>query len=164
MSVANVTTIQPHVLSGTVVVIEADISRGLHSFSIVGLAGKAIDESKDRISSAIKHSGFTSPKSKNHKITISLSPADVKKDGPLFDLPIALAYLIAAEEIVVDVTQYIFIGELGLDGSLRKVRGVLNCILTAKEAGYQFVVVPKENVAEAALVEGISVYGASSLS
>ncbi len=91
MSVSNVTTVQPHVLGGTIVTIEADISRGLHSFSIVGLAGKAIDESKDRIGSAIKHSGYASPKTKNQKITISLSPADIKKDGPLFDLPIALA-------------------------------------------------------------------------
>lgn len=163
MSVAKVATIQPHVLNGTVVTIEADISRGLHSFSIVGLAGKAIDESKDRISSAIKHTGFASPKTKNHKITISLSPADVKKDGPLFDLPIALAYLIAAEEIVADATACIFIGELGLDGTLRKVRGVLNCVLAAKAAGYANIVVPAENVSEAALVEDIVVYGASSL-
>ncbi|MEK7462371.1 MAG: YifB family Mg chelatase-like AAA ATPase [Patescibacteria group bacterium] len=163
MSVAKVTTVQPHVLSGTVVTIEADISRGLHSFSIVGLAGKAIDESKDRISSAIKHSGFVSPKTKNHKITISLSPADVKKDGPLFDLPIALAYLIASEEIAADVSEYICIGELGLDGTLRGVRGVLNCVLAAKEAGYKKVIVPNDNVREAALVEGISVFGADSL-
>jgi magnesium chelatase family protein len=163
MSVAKITTVQPQVLTGTVVTIEADISRGLHSFSIVGLAGKAIDESKDRISSAIKHSGYSSPKTKNQKITISLSPADVKKDGPLFDLPIALAYLIAAEEIVVDAPSYIFIGELGLDGTLRKVRGVLNCVLAAKAAGYKNVVVPMENAEEAALVEDINVYGASSL-
>lgn len=164
MSVSKVTTVQPHVLSGTVVVIEADISRGLHSFAIVGLAGKAIDESKDRISSAIKHSGFASPKTKNHKITISLSPADVKKDGPLFDLPIALAYLMAAEEITADVSSYICIGELGLDGTLRPVRGVLNCVLAAKQAGYEKIIVPQDNAQEAALVEDIKVYGASSLS
>ncbi len=163
MSVATVTTVQPHVLDGTIVTIEADISRGLHSFSIVGLAGKAIDESKDRIGSAIKHSGFTSPKSKNHKVTISLSPADVKKDGPLFDLPIAIAYLLSAEEIVADATPYIFIGELGLDGRLRKVRGALNCVLAAKQAGYLNIIVPVENAEEAALVEGMSIYGAASL-
>jgi magnesium chelatase family protein len=85
MPIARVITVQPHVLAGTVITIEADISRGLHAFSIVGLAGKAIDESKDRVSSAIKHSGFASPKTKNQKIIISLSPAGVKKDGPLFD-------------------------------------------------------------------------------
>lgn len=163
MSVAKVSTVQPHVLGGTVVTIEADISRGLHSFSIVGLAGKAIDESKDRVGSAIKHSGYTSPKTKNYKITISLSPADLKKDGPLFDLPIALAYLMSAEEIPFVETSYIYIGELGLDGTLRKVQGVLNCVLAAKNAGYQHVIVPKENSKEAALVEGISIYGAATL-
>jgi len=163
MSIARVTTAQPHVLSGTIVTIEADIARGLHAFSIVGLAGKAIDESKDRVSSAIKHSGFDSPKTKNQKIVISLSPADVKKDGPLFDLPIALAYLIAAEEIVVDNSPRIFVGELALDGSIRKVKGVLNCVLAARDAGFSEIIVPLENATEAALVEGVTIYGATSL-
>ena len=163
MSIASVTTVQPQVLAGTIVTIEADISRGLHAFSIVGLAGKAIDESKDRVSSAIKHSGFDSPKTKNHKIVISLSPADLKKEGPLFDLPIAIAYLIAAEEIVIDSTERILIGELGLDGTLRKVRGVLNCIMAAKNAGFSEVVVPIENAKEAALVEDITIFPAGTL-
>ena len=113
MGVALVYTVQPHILDGTIVRIEADLSRGLHSFSIVGLAGKAIEESKDRISSAIKHSGFESPKNQNQKITISLSPADLKKEGPLFDLPIAIAYLVAAGEITSD-DDTIYVGELGL--------------------------------------------------
>ncbi len=163
MSIAHVTTVQPQVLDGTIVTIEADISRGLHAFSIVGLAGKAIDESKDRVSSAVKHSGFDSPKTKNHKIVISLSPADLKKEGPLFDLPIAIAYLIASAEIVTDGKERILIGELGLDGTLRKVRGTLNCVLAAKRAGFQEVVVPSENAEEAALVEGITIYPASNL-
>jgi magnesium chelatase family protein len=163
MSVACVTTIQPHVLTGTVVTIEADISRGLHAFSIVGLAGKAIDESKDRVSSAIKHSGFASPKTKNQKIIISLSPADVKKDGPLFDLPIAIAYLMAAGDIETDGKERVVIGELGLDGSVRTVRGVLNCVLAAKHAGYTEIIVPSANATEAALVEGITIYGARTL-
>lgn len=163
MSIASVTTVQPQVLTGTIVTIEADISRGLHAFSIVGLAGKAIDESKDRVSSAIKHSGFDSPKTKNHKIVISLSPADLKKEGPLFDLPIAIAYLVAAEEIVIDGKERILIGELGLDGTLRKVRGVLNCIMAAKNAGFSEVVVPIENAEEAALVEDIVIFPAGTL-
>jgi magnesium chelatase family protein len=163
MPIACVFTVQPHVLSGTIVTIEADISRGLHAFSIVGLAGKAIDESKDRISSAIKYSDFASPKTKNQKTVISLSPADIKKDGPLFDLPIAIAYLVAAEEIILDDTKRVFIGELGLDGSLRKVRGVLNCILAAKQAGYSEVIVPSGNAQEAALVDGITILPAQSL-
>ena len=163
MSIARVTTVQPQVLTGTIVTIEADISRGLHAFSIVGLAGKAIDESKDRVSSAIKHSGFDSPKTKNHKIVISLSPADLKKEGPLFDLPIAIAYLLTTEEIMSDNKERILVGELGLDGSVRKVRGVLNCVLAAKKAGYQEVVVPTENAAEAALVDDITIYPAATL-
>lgn len=162
MSVALLLTVQPHVLSGTIVRIEADLSRGLHSFSIVGLAGKAIEESKDRVSSAIKHSGFESPKSKNQKITISLSPADLKKDGPLFDLPIALAYLCAAGEIE-NPADIIFVGELGLDGTLQPVRGVLNMVMAAKDNGYKEIIVPKQNVTEAALIEGIAIYGAENL-
>jgi magnesium chelatase family protein len=162
MSIARVFTVQPHILSGTIICIEVDLSRGLHAFSIVGLAGKAIDESKDRVSSAIKHTGYDSPKSKNHKITISLSPADVKKEGPLFDLPIAIAYLIAAEEISA-ATDTIYIGELGLDGSLKPVRGVLNVVEAARQHGYSKVVVPEGNAAEAALVEGVTIYAAKDL-
>jgi magnesium chelatase family protein len=162
MSIALAYTIQPFVLSGSVVRIEADLSRGLHSFSIVGLAGKAIEESKDRISSAIKNSGFESPKSTNQKITISLSPADLKKEGPLFDLPIALAYLSAIGEIIIP-EDTIFVGELGLDGSLRSIRGVLNIITAAKENGYTKIVVPKNNAKEAALIEGVSIFAANNL-
>lgn len=163
MSVARVITAQPHVLSGTIVTIEADISRGLYSFSIVGLAGKAVEEAKDRVSSAIKHSGFASPKSQNHKITISLSPADLKKEGPLFDVPIALAYLCATGEIP-DPGRTLFIGELGLDGTVRAVRGVLSIVTAAVAAGYDEIVVPTHNAAEAALVSGITVFTADSLS
>lgn len=162
--VAKVFTVQPHVTEGTIVCIEADLSRGLHSFSIVGLAGKAIEESKDRVSSAIKHTGFDSPKSKNHKITISLSPADLKKEGPLFDLPIAIAYLVAGGEInISDTSKTIFVGELGLDGSLKPVRGVLNVVLAAKKKGFCEVIVPRENAKEAALVDGIKIIKAGNL-
>lgn len=163
MSVSCVHTAQATVQGGIPVVIEADLTRGLHSFSIVGLPGKAIEESKDRVSAAIKNSGYSSPKSKNHKIIISLSPADVKKEGPLFDLPIAIAYLLSAEEIKEDGVKRMYVGELGLDGSLRKVHGVLPVILTAKKEGFHEVIVPYENAAEASLVEGIAIYAASSL-
>lgn len=163
MSVARTYTAQGTVTGGIAVVIEADLARGLHSFSVVGLPGKAVEESKDRVSAAIKNSGFPSPKSKNHKITISLSPADIKKEGPLFDLPIALAYLIAADEIKSDAIKRMYVGELGLDGTLRKVHGVLPIIQTAKKAGFTEVIVPSENAIEAALVDGIEIYGAASL-
>lgn len=163
MAIARVLTAQPEVLSGTVVSIEADLSRGLHSFAIVGLAGKAVEESKDRVGAAIKNSGFPSPKSKNHKIVISLSPADLKKEGPLFDLPIALSYLIAAEEVKGDVHDTVFFGELALDGTLRGVRGILPAVQAVQAAGYRAVVVPQENVEEAALVENVTVFGAENL-
>mgnify|MGYP000430434044 CR=1 FL=1 len=163
MEVARVTTVQPHVLSGTVVTIETDISRGLHSFMIVGLAGKAVDEAKDRVGSAIKHSGYASPKTKNQKVIVSLSPADLKKEGPLFDLPIAVAYLLAAGEIETDKVKRVCVGELSLDGSLRPIKGVLNCVKAAKDAGFTEIIVPQMNVAEAALIEGINVYGATTL-
>jgi len=161
--VANVSTVQPHILTGTMVTIEADISRGLHAFSIVGLAGKAVDESKDRVGSAIKHSGYTSPKTKNQKIIISLSPADLKKEGPLFDLPIAVSYLVAAGEIEPDTIKRVYIGELGLDGSLRPVKGTLSCTQAAKAAGFTEIIVPTQNAKEAALVEDIIVIAASNL-
>lgn len=159
----HITTIQPQVNGGFVVEIEADITRGLHAFSIVGLAGKAIEEAKDRVSSAVKHSGFASPKSENHKIVISLTPADVKKDGPLFDLPIAVTYLLATGTISVDQTKRVYLGELGLDGSLRPIRGVLAAVLTAKRKGFTEVIVPLKNAPEAACVDGIAVIGASDL-
>lgn len=163
MSIARVYTVQPEVLRGTVVTIEADISRGLHAFSVVGLAGKAVDEAKDRVGSAIKHSGYASPKTKNQKVIISLSPADLRKEGPLFDLPIALAYLLASGEITDDGILRVFIGELGLDGTLRPVRGILNSVAAAKDAGFPEVIVPAANAEEAALVEGIVIRPASTL-
>lgn len=163
MSVTQVFTVQPQVLGGTVVSIEADLSRGLHSFSIVGLAGKAIEEAKDRVSTAIKHSGFDSPKSQNHKIVISLAPADLKKEGPLFDLPIAIAYLLTAGVMSTDSTKRILIGELALSGELRPVRGVLSIVQTAQKAGFTEVIVPTGNAAEAALITGITIYAAKDL-
>jgi len=163
MSVASTFTAQPTVHGGVPVLIEADLSRGLHSFAIVGLPGKAIEEAKDRVSAAIKNSGFPSPKSKNHKIIVSLAPADLKKDGPLFDLAIAIAYLLAAEEIKEDGKRRMYIGELGLDGCIRGVNGVLSIVQAAKNEGFDEVIVPQENAQEAALVEGITIYPAQTL-
>src|SRR3990167_827091 len=125
MSFAKVYSAQVNLLSGVIVTIEVDLSRGLHSFSVVGLPDKAVDESKDRVSGAIKNSGYKSPKAKNQKITVSLSPADLKKEGPFFDLAIAIAYLLASGEIDFNSEKKIFLGELGLDGTLRRIRGAL---------------------------------------
>jgi len=163
MSVARVHAAQPGVLTGDIVVVEADLSRGLFSFTIVGLAGKAVDEAKDRVSAAIKNSGFTSPKSGNHKVVVSLAPADLKKEGPLFDLPIAIAYLTAAGEIEHRRDRTLFVGELALDGTLRGVRGILPVVREASARGFTEVVVPRENAEEAALIPGITVTPADTL-
>ncbi len=163
MSIARVHTAQPGVLKGDLVTIEADLSRGLYSFSIVGLAGKAVEEAKDRVTAAIKNSGFPSPASQNQKIIISLAPADLRKDGPLLDLPIAVAYLLAANAITGNLDDTILLGELSLDGTLREVRGVLPAVQTAKDAGYKKAIVPFDNREEAALIDGIKILPAKNL-
>jgi magnesium chelatase family protein len=163
MAVARVNAAQPSVLGADIVTVETDLSRGLFAFTIVGLPGKAVEEAKDRLSSAIKNSGFSSPKSTNHKIVISLAPADLKKEGPLFDLPMAIAYLIATEEVRGDISTTLFLGELALDGSLRPVRGVLPVVREAARKGFTAVIVPLENVTESALIPNIDTFGASSL-
>lgn len=163
MSIARVFGAQPNITSADIVTLETDLSRGLFAFSIVGLPGKAVEEAKDRVNSAIKNSGFDAPKSHNHKIVISLAPADLKKEGPLFDLPMAISYLLASEYIHADVSCTVFLGELGLDGTLRPVRGVLPMVRNARERGFTEVVVPFENSAEAALIPDIRVIPARTL-
>lgn len=161
--IARVFSAQPSVLGADIVVIETDLSRGLYSFAVVGLPDKAVEEARDRISAAIKNSGFDSPKSKNHKIVISLSPADLKKEGPLFDLPMAIGYLVAAGELKCDLSRTLAIGELALDGTVRRVRGTLSITQAAKAAGFTEILVPRENAREAALIEGITVTAVRSL-
>lgn len=163
MSFAKVYSAQVRLLEGAIVVIEVDLSRGLHAFSVVGLPDKGVDESKDRVSSAIKNSGYKSPKAQNHKIVVSLSPADLKKEGPFFDLAIALAYMLAVGDVKFNPEKKIFLGELGLDGTLRRIRGTLPLVQEAKRQGFSEVYLPKENAIEAALVEGIAIFGARNL-
>lgn len=155
---AQTSALTPHLIS-----IEADLSRGLHSFTIVGLPDKAVQESRDRVAAAIKHSGFDSPKTRNQKIVISLAPAHIRKEGPMFDLAIALSYLLAADDIRFDPDQYVFVGELSLDGRVQPVRGVLPLVAEAKRRGKRGVFVPHANAREAALVGGIDVYAAMTL-
>src|SRR3989344_706558 len=164
MHYARVYGAQTSLLSPYLITIETDISGGqLHKFSIVGLPDKAVEEGFDRVASAIKHAGFKSPKIKHRPLLVSLSPADLKKEGPMFDLPIALSYLLAAGDIKFDPEPYLFVGELSLDGQLRPVRGVLPLAAEAKRKKKKAMFVPMENVAEAALVQGIEVYGAQTL-
>lgn len=164
MSFSRVYSAQTHLLKGKIVTIEVDITKKtLHAFTLVGLPDKAVDESKDRMSSALKNSGFKSPKNQNQKVVISLSPADLKKEGPYFDLAIALAYLLSAEEIDFDPKGKIFLGELALNGELQPIKGVLPLTEQAVRLGYKEIFVPFQNAEEAALVKGITIYGARTL-
>lgn len=161
--VSKVSSAQTNLLSVYTVEVETDLSRGLFSFSIVGLPDKAVEEAKDRVGAAVKNSGFTAPKQKNQKIVISLAPANEKKEGGAFDLPIALSYLLAAGEVEFEPKGKIFLGELSLNGDLRPVHGILPVSRFAKEKGFKEIYVPKENAEEAALVDGIRVFGVANL-
>jgi len=143
------------------VTVEVDISRGLPSFSTVGLPDNAVKESKDRVRSAIKNSGYNLPAK---KITVNLAPADIKKEGTTFDLPVAVGIL-KAEGVVTaeDLEEYLILGELSLDGRIRPARGALSVAVLARDAGKKLVL-PVENRAEAAIVDGAEVYGVGSLS
>lgn len=163
MSVSKIYSAQTTLLNAQIIDIEVDLSKGLHSFSIVGLADKSVDESKDRVSAAIKNSGWKSPKNKNQKVVVSLAPADVKKEGPLFDLPIAIGYLLAQEEIKAETEKKLFIGELSLDGKLRPIKGALPITQKAKKEGFREIFLPIENAEEAGSIAGIKIYGAETL-
>lgn len=140
--------------------IEADVSGGLPSFDVVGLPDTAVKESRDRVRAAIKNCGFKFP---TGRITVNLAPADKKKEGAVYDLPILLAILSASKEIKVSLNDSVFIGELSLDGNIRPVSGVLAMTIAARQSGIENIFVPKDNANEAAVIEGISVYGISSV-
>lgn len=163
MSFAKTYSAQVTLLKAQIVDIEVDLSKGLYAFSVVGLPDKAVEESRDRVSAAIKNSGFKSPKQKNQKIVIALAPADLKKEGPLFDLGMALAYLLASEEIKFNPSGKIFLGELSLDGEVRKISGVLAIAEEAKKRGFEEIYLPKENAREAALIDGIKIFGVKNI-
>jgi magnesium chelatase family protein len=163
MGFAKTYSAQPSVLGARIIDVEVDISKGLNNLTIVGLGDKSVGESRDRVSSAIKNSGYKSPKQCNQKVVISLAPADFKKEGPVFDLAMAIAYLAANEEIIFNPKGKIFLGELSLDGNLRKITGVLPAVAEAKRKGFTEIYLPKENAREAALLSDILIYGANNL-
>ncbi len=139
-----------------IVRVETHVENGLFAFAIVGLPDSAVKESKERVAAAIKNNAYLFP---IKRYTINLAPADVRKEGSGFDLPIAIGILCELGQIIPDiVNQYIFLGELSLDGKLRKVNGVLPIAIEAKNKGYKGIILPVENAAEAAIVEGIEVY------
>jgi magnesium chelatase family protein len=138
--------------------IEADLNVGLHAFNIVGLADKAVAESKERVNSALKHTGIRPPTKENRRITVNLAPADMEKAGSRFDLPIALAYLLASEQLAPFTTDdKLFVGELSLDGTLRPVNGCLNIAMLARTRGLKELFVPRANAEEAAMVSELAV-------
>lgn len=144
-----------------IVQVEVDITRGLPAFSTVGLPEGAVRESKDRVKSAIKNAGFEFP---SHRITVNLAPADIKKEGSAFDLPIAIGILTATDLIAPTlVTPYVILGELSLNGEIKPIRGTLPTALSAKEHGFRGLIVPEVNALEASVVEGIEIIPAQTL-
>lgn len=148
-------------IDGYLIEVEVDIVSSLPGIVIVGLPDAAVSEAKERVKSAIKNSGFSFP---NKKVIINMAPADIKKEGSAFDLPLAIGVLTAAEHININASKNIcLLGELSLDGSLRSVNGVLPVVLAAKEKGFTKVIVPEENGKEAALIENIEIYAVKTL-
>ena len=147
-------------LEAFVVEVEADISKGLPCFDIVGLPGMAVKESRERVRAAIKNCGFEYPVS---RITMNLAPADKKKEGPIYDLPLLMALLQSTGQIQANTDDCVFIGELSLTGAIRPVRGVLPMAIAAKESGFHRFFVPAENAREGAVVEGLEVYPVASV-
>ncbi len=148
-------------LEGVVVEVEVDISPGLPSFTIVGLPDAAVQEARERVRAAVRNSGCNFPM---RRIVVNLAPADLKKAGPAYDLPIAAGILLSSEQIQADVSQTIILGELSLDGSVRHTNGVLPMVALAHEKGFSTTMVPEADAKEASLIEGIKVIPVSSLS
>lgn len=135
--------------------VEVDIGRGLPSITIVGLPDAAVQESRERVRAGIRNTGLSFP---DGRLTINLAPADVRKEGPSYDLPIALGILMASEQIFGDLDGAVVMGELSLDGSVPHVSGALPMAVMAREQGYTTLYVPGDDAAEASLIEGLTVY------
>ena len=150
-------------INAKIIEVECDLSPGLFNFNIVGLPDAAVKESKDRVSSALKNSGASPPSRRNKRLTVNLAPADLKKEGPAYDLPIALGYLLVSGQLKFEPEKKIFVGELALDGGLRPISGVLSIAIEAKNKDFNTIFVPKNNAAEAALVKDIEVIGVNNL-
>lgn len=140
--------------------VEVDFGQGLPRVDLVGLPDAAVNEAKNRVRSAVKNSGYSFPGS---RLTVNLSPADIKKEGPVYDLPILIAILSASEQIRCNLEEYAFIGELSLDGLVRHVNGALPMVVRAQREGIKSVFVPADNALESSVVEGIDVYPVSSV-
>lgn len=160
MNIATIKSATTFGLDALPIEVEADLSNGLPNFIIVGLPDKAVEESRDRVRSALKNSGLTLPQ---RKIIINLAPADLKKEGPAFDLPIAVSLLAASGQIDGDLSGAMFVGELSLKGDLRHTSGVLSLVHYARDAGIKDIYIPKSNLEEASIITGINLYPFESL-
>lgn len=159
--IAKIYSAIPYGFESRMVEVEGDMNRGLPAFNIVGMASKTINESKERVRSALVNSGFSFP---DKKVTINLAPADLLKDGAYLDLPIALSVLILSGQLLPgDTKGKMFVGELSLTGELRPVRGIINIIEEAKKRGIGEVFVPMKNLSQASLISGVTVYGVETL-
>lgn len=148
-------------LNGFLVDVQVDVSAGMPNFEVVGLPDATVRESKERVRTSIKNSGFKFP---SRKILINLAPADTRKEGSFFDLPIAIGILLDFQEIQPqNLDSTVFIGELSLDGTINKINGVLPMCIEAKKLGIKRVVLPKDNAKEAAIVSDLQVIGANTL-
>lgn len=140
--------------------IEADISMGKAKFDVVGLPDAAVNESRERVRAAMKNCGYDFPLV---HLTVNLAPADVKKEGPIYDLPILIALMRASKQLVCDIESSAFIGELSLGGEVKHINGVLPMVIEARNNGIKQIFVPKDNEAEASVVDGIDVYAVANL-
>jgi len=147
-------------LDGELVEVEVDISSGLPAFTIVGLPDTAVQEAKERVRSAIRNCGLTFPQK---RITVNLAPADIRKEGPAYDLPIAIGILMASEQVMADVSGSLFLGELSLDGQVRHTHGILPMAALARERGIGSVFVPEADGREAGLIGGVEIIPVASL-
>ena len=148
-------------LDGKLIEVEVDIGQGKPRFFMVGLPAKEVEESEDRIKAAILNAGFVLP---NRRTTVNLAPANIRKEGSGYDLPIAIGLLKADKQIDISVNKSIFAGELSLGGKLRPIKGVLSLAIMAKENGFKKLYIPLENAREASLIDEIKVYGVKNLS
>ncbi len=183
MKVSRVYAAQVSGLNGNIISVETDVTTGVYSFVIVGLPDQSVAESKERVHAALKNSDYDSPKSRNHKLTVSLAPADIRKEGPVFDLAVAISYLVSVGDIKRDdIGEFIFVGELSLMGQLQPLKGAL-AIARAIEKSHTEkknisekenkeslakikkpkLFLPKINANEAALISGIDVYGVENI-
>ncbi len=158
MAFSRIQSVQLSGLGATAVVVETDISRGLYLFQIVGLPDKAVEESRERVISALRNNCGKNPKAENHKVIVSLSPAELKKEGAYFDIAIALGYLTATEDLKFDPEGKVFVGELVLNGDVRPVRGLLSIAQWARESNVHELFIPAANEKEAKLVDGVTFY------